>query len=119
MDGTETLGWLVLGGALMLVPVCFLVLLLLVRITYQAQAAQQAIWKAIAQGAVLALEQTVNRYRLYAGDTPLQPIAPVVPEHNSPISQFQQETAVMATWRARLVAAELAAKQIGGHEFDP
>ncbi len=43
------------------------------------------------------------------GQPPIIPMAAVVGEHGSPMNETQRETATMATLRARLVAAELAA----------
>lgn len=49
------------------------------------------------------LETLANRKRHGEGVGPLPVVAPVIPEHNSPITVLQQDAANLATLRARLV----------------
>jgi hypothetical protein len=65
-------------------------------------------YKEIANEAMAALERRVNENLHTAGKQPFTAIAPVVPEHNSPVSEKQQQTADLQTLRARLTAATLA-----------
>jgi len=65
-------------------------------------------YKEMAHEALIALESRVNEKRRGVGQGPFPAVAPVVPEHNSPVSKRQQETADLQTMRARLTAATLA-----------
>ena len=76
---------------------------------YVAQVKEERdTWKKLADGAVSNLEYAANVQRKKAGMSPLTELAPVVPEHSSPTSKRQEETAEMATMRARLTAAVLS-----------
>jgi hypothetical protein len=55
-----------------------------------------------------ALEDEVNTQRRNRGQEPLPVVAAVVPEHSSPVTKEQQETADLQTERARLTALTLA-----------
>lgn len=70
--------------------------------------AQRKSYKEIAADSVRALEQVANRIRGEQGMPPLTIIAPVVPEHSSPVSEMQKEVAELQTLRARCVAATLS-----------
>lgn len=57
--------------------------------------------------AVAVAEVYVNEKRAGVGMGPFTKLAPVVPEHSSPVSEKQQETADLQTLRASLTAAKL------------
>jgi hypothetical protein len=65
-------------------------------------------YKEIADDAVGTLEARVNMEREHRGEAPFKAIAPVIPEHNSPTTQKQVNTAHLATLRARFTAATMA-----------
>ena len=65
-------------------------------------------WRSIANTAVENIEKAVNRLRSAEGKGDFEAVAPVVPEHSSAVTELQQETADVATLRARLVAATAA-----------
>ncbi len=65
-------------------------------------------YREMAAEAVAAVESNVNELRTLRGQPRFVPIAPVVPEHNSPVTPAQQDTADLQTIRARLTAATLA-----------
>jgi len=65
-------------------------------------------YKEIAVEATSALERKVNTERGKLGHPPFDTVAPVVPEHSSPITKKQQDTADLQTLRARLTAAVMA-----------
>ncbi len=109
-DALQTVGLVLLGAALALVPTCLLYILQTTRVAVSEQRAQADVWRSIAQGAVVALETTVDAQRSADGLAPMVLVAPVEPEHSSPVSALQRAVAEMATWRARLVAAELQAR---------
>lgn len=70
--------------------------------------AERNSYRDMATEAIQKLEIAVNQERETAGDAPFVPLAPVVPEHSSPVTPLQAETAAIATLRSRLVAATLA-----------
>lgn len=61
--------------------------------------------KEIAEEAVKMMEDKQDKQ---SGKTRPKKLAPVVPEHNSPVTKEQQETADLQTLRARLTAVTLA-----------
>ena len=65
------------------------------------------VWKDITKAALENLEHSINANRDNAGKPPFTPIAPVVPEHSSPVTPRQEEMAEQQTMRARLTAATL------------
>jgi hypothetical protein len=69
---------------------------------------QRKSYKEISSEAISALEAQANEKRLKQGKEPLKVIAPVVPEHSSPVTKEQQETADLQTMRARAVAIAVA-----------
>lgn len=71
---------------------------------------QKKSYKEIAEEAVAMAELRVNRERGAAGRSAAKTVAPVVPEHSSPVSQEQQKTADLQTLRARVTAAGLDLK---------
>jgi|SRR6187401_3270193 len=73
---------------------------------------QRDVYRSIADRSVERLEQEVNDRRQQVGLPPIIPMTSVVPEHHSPITEAQEQTATAATLRARLVAAELASTLI-------
>lgn len=52
---------------------------------------------------LFAAETAVNRNLTLQGKPPFEALAPVVPEHSSPITVKQSRTANLATYRARTV----------------
>src|ERR1700684_4380576 len=56
---------------------------------------------------VRALESVVNAKRAASGKLPFAPLAAVVPEHSSPVTEKQQTVADIATVRAKLTAAKM------------
>lgn len=64
---------------------------------------QKESYENMALQAITYLEIMANRERREQGTGPLPVVPPVVPEHNSPITELQQTAADMATLRARLV----------------
>ncbi len=64
-------------------------------------------YKEIAEEAVAKMEKVANERLKLAGQPHFTPLAPVVPEHNSPTTEAQQEAADLQTMRARLVASDL------------
>jgi hypothetical protein len=73
-----------------------------------AQEGAIASYRAMAASAVAKLETAASQAADHAGAVLPLSLAAVVPEHNSPVTLEQQETADVATLRARLVAASLA-----------
>lgn len=69
---------------------------------------QRKSYKEIAEEAVAAVEKTAREVFQTAGKRPVLSLAPVVPEHSSPVTPEQQETAELQTMRARVTAATLA-----------
>lgn len=65
-------------------------------------------YKEIAEEAVAMAELRVNRERRASGYESTRVVAPVVPEHSSPVTTEQQKTADLQTLRARVTAATLA-----------
>ena len=67
-------------------------------------------WKEMALESMERLDQAVAKHRKesHRPTPPVLPVAPIVPEHSSPITTQQQETADIGTARAKLVAATLA-----------
>ena len=76
----------------------------------RATASQAAVdsYRSMADEAVKQLEDAANTDRATHGLDPLEVLAAVVPEHNSPVTEQQAETAAVATMRARLTAASLS-----------
>lgn len=66
-------------------------------------------YESIGIEAVRALEMKVRRDMIKDGKTPLAPVVAVVGEHNSEMTPNQRATADLATLRARVTAAKLAA----------
>jgi len=65
-------------------------------------------WKEMYAEAIDVVESKVNEKRADSGKQPFTVIAPIVPEHSSPVTEEQQKTADLQTARARLTAATLA-----------
>ena len=76
-----------------------------IRLLITDQAGALNVYKAMAEEAVANLEASAAVHSAYA---PIPPLAAVLPEHSSPTTAQQRETAEIATMRARLVAANLA-----------
>jgi hypothetical protein len=68
---------------------------------------QRDSYRQIGDEAVRVLEQKINKDREVAGKQPFPVIASVVAEHNSPVTEAQQDAADLATLRAKMVAAKL------------
>lgn len=62
-------------------------------------------WMEMTQELGINIEKAVNRKRAIEGMPPFKIIEPIVPEHSSPVTTQQQNTADIGTMRARLVAA--------------
>lgn len=62
----------------------------------------------IAQEAVKAYKDTVNNQRTKDGQPPVQIVAPVITESNSPSTAKQREDAEISTLRAQMAAVKLA-----------
>lgn len=62
-------------------------------------------WKQVGSEAVGNLRKAANAKRIREGKDPYEDLADVVPEHNSPVTEAQKQTAELATVRAALVAA--------------
>jgi len=62
-------------------------------------------WREMAEELGVNIEKAVNRHRAAKGLEPFVAMEPIVPEHSSPVSAQQQQTADIGTMRARLVAA--------------
>lgn len=73
----------------------------------QAEATLKESYKEIAEEAVAAGEAKANKERAKEGKGPLRILAPVVPEHSSPVSPLQEATANVASLRARVTAVTL------------
>lgn len=86
-----------------------------VRILIAEQAGALTSYKEMAEEAVANLEAAGAAHSPH---TPLPPLAAVLPEHSSPTTAQQRETAEIATMRARLVAANLALGIEPEHEGD-
>lgn len=71
-------------------------------------AAHRESYQQIAAEAVEHLEEATNQALAARGEPPLVVVAAVVPEHSSPVSPQQKNTALVATLRARLVAVMAA-----------
>lgn len=65
-------------------------------------------YKEIADDAVGTLEAKVNLDRQAKDEPPFKVVVPVVPEHNSPVTQKQKDAAHLATLRARFTAVTKA-----------
>jgi uncharacterized protein YccT (UPF0319 family) len=74
----------------------------------EAVCLERDILRKMADRAITRLEQAADANNQRLGHDSLPRLADVEAEHNSPVSQKQEDTAVLATLRARLVAAELA-----------
>lgn len=116
MTPNDPLLMLLIGGVVAAVPVLFAAYVKAQMLAMTEITAQRDVYKAIADRAVTRLEEEVADRRTRDGFPPLTPIAPVEPEHNSPTTGAQRETAQMATLRARLVAAELGSPTLGPME---
>lgn len=62
-------------------------------------------WKQVSGEAVGNLRKAANAKRVRDGKEPYEDLADVIPEHNSPVTEEQRQTAELATVRAALVAA--------------
>jgi len=62
-------------------------------------------WREMAEELGVNIEKAVNRHRASKGLPAFTAMAPVVPEHSSPVTDKQQQAADIGTMRARLVAA--------------
>lgn len=62
-------------------------------------------YRQMAETAVTNLEAAANELLIEQGKPPIEALAAVIPEHGSPVTPQQRETAEIATKRARLVAA--------------
>lgn len=62
-------------------------------------------WQEMTLELGINIEKAVNRKRAAEGLAPFEVMKPVVPEHSSPVTLAQQQTADISTMRARLVAA--------------
>jgi hypothetical protein len=71
---------------------------------------ERDIWRSIAEDATAKVEELTERLSAITGTPPPAPVAPVLPEHNSPTTDRQRDTAAWQTVRARLVAAALQAE---------
>lgn len=66
--------------------------------------AQINSYKSILQAALFAGDKAINELMVLKGLPLVTVMAPVIPEHQSPITKKQAETAHIATQRARAVA---------------
>jgi len=67
-------------------------------------------YKQMAEEAIANGEKFVSDSLAKCGQPDFEPMAPVVPEHSSPVTRQQQDVAELQTLRARLVASTLAMK---------
>lgn len=104
---TDPLVMMLVGGVCAAVPALFLALMKAHASALADLTDQRNTYKAIADRAVARLEEEATERHRREGAVPSLVIAPVLPEHASPVTPRQQETADIATLRARLVAAEL------------
>lgn len=65
--------------------------------------------ESILDASLFANDKLLSTKLVQEGNQPITSIAPVVPEHSSPITPAQAATAKIATYRARVVAIYLAA----------
>jgi hypothetical protein len=74
-------------------------------------------WKEMASEAIAGLQKVANMKRRKEGKEDFTVVAPVVPEHSSPVTSKQLNLAIMQTERAKLTAAnldlELEPRQLG------
>jgi hypothetical protein len=77
---------------------------------------QRDAYEKLAIQSVGAMEAAVNRNRKEAGHAPFDVIPPVVPQHNSPITDEQQYDANLETLKARAAAARRALGILPGEE---
>jgi len=68
---------------------------------------QRDIYLGMLREAIAIVESMAQTRARESGLKVPDPLAPVIPEHSSPASARQRQTAEMATLRARLVAASL------------
>jgi hypothetical protein len=73
----------------------------------QDMISQRNSYQKMATQSITGLELAANRLRQSRGEGPIEFVKPVVPEHNSPTTQAQIDTAELQTLRARAVAAAL------------
>lgn len=74
----------------------------------QEEKAHRQAYQDVAEEAVSILSDRVAAHLLETGQDPVTEVAPVIPEHSSPVTKKQADTALFATLRARLTAAKLA-----------
>lgn len=79
----------------------------LFKLSIKTKDEQLAIYKKLSDEAIAVAEIAAIRERRRRGLAPHDKKAPVVPEHDSPVTPEQQETADAASQRARLVRARL------------
>lgn len=70
--------------------------------------AQIASYKSILQAALFAGDKATNELMALKGLPMPAPLAPILPEHQSPVTPKQADTAHIATERARVVAQYVA-----------
>ena len=104
---TDPLVMMLVGGMVAAVPALFLALMKSHASAMAEVCAQRDVYKAIGERAIIRLEQEAVERRKRDGLPAVPALVPVEPEHSSPVSAHQWETAAQATLRARLVAAEL------------
>ncbi len=112
MNTSDPLLMLLIGGVVAAVPVLFAAYVKSQAAGMMELERQRDSYKGMADRAILRLEQEVADRRAREGFPAVVPVAPVLPEHQSPVTANQQETADMATLRARLVAAELGSSPL-------
>lgn len=78
-----------------------------VRLLMSEQQSTLNSYREMTEEAITNLEMVAAQTQPAQGTTHPAPLAPVVPEHSSPTTMMQRETAHIATMRARLVAANL------------
>jgi len=73
---------------------------------------QRKAYQDIAEDAVDVLDRRATVHVEETGQPPVVPVAPVLPEHSSPVSDKQLAASEFATTRAKLTAAKLALGEI-------
>jgi hypothetical protein len=69
--------------------------------------AERDNYRSVANDAVRIMQAAMAKQREAQGEPPIKVIAPVLPEHQSPVTPAEQETAHQATLRAAVTAAAL------------
>ncbi len=69
--------------------------------------AERDNYRSVAADAVRMMEAAVTKQRAAEGLPPIKPLAAVLPEHQSPVSEAEETTAHQATLRAAVTAAGL------------